>query len=176
MAQYPTPVKYNGQINLIFNPEDYSTYSTNTSLIQTLASVQSLASIQSIASAQYANNSQTATFTSTPSFDIGNGLLYNLASNSTVITTVSFTSIPQIIPLASYIFTFFLTPNTASSPYYLLPNSNFVSINGTSYPLYGLSNISLPSTYTTLVQQIILTNTSATFTPSFIALTSVSGY
>ena len=171
MSVYPAPLQYNGMIKTVFNPEDYSDYLNSTdqqqkNLINSLGTLQSVDSV---------NISQTATFNASQTYDFNNGQIYSLASNSTIMTTISFTNIP-ITPLNSYIFTFLLTPSIASTPYYLIPNTNFVTINGTTYPLYGLSNITLPSTYTILNQQIILINTSTTFTPSFIALTSVSGY
>ena len=171
MSVYPAPLQYNGMIKTVFNPEDYSNYLNSTDQQQKNL-INALATLQPVNST---NISQTATFSSSQSYDLNNGLIYSLASNSTVMTTISFTNIP-ITPQNSYIFTFLLTPSTASTPYYIIPNSNFVTINGTSCPLYGLTNITLPSTYTILNQQIIVINTSTTFTPSFIALTSVSGY
>ena len=165
MANYNRPPKNNGIINSIFNPQDYSTNVSSNDLLQ-----QSLTTIQSSGSLQ-----KSATYSSTHTYNYTNGLIYTLATNNIVMTTVSFINVP-IYPQQSFVFKFFLTPTPSSSPYYLKPNTNFISINGTSYPLYGLSNISLPASYTILVQQITLINISTNFTPNFIALTSVLGH
>ena len=77
---------------------------------------------------------------------------------------------------ASLIQQIILKPSAVNSPYYLKPNTDFISVNGASVALCGLQNMSFPAAYTYLVQQITVINTSATTTPSFVALTSISGY
>jgi hypothetical protein len=102
-------------------------------------------------------------------------MIYTLASNDTPMTSLSINDIPDT-PLKSYNFTFIIQPITVDSPYYLKPNKNIISVNNKSIPLYGLENVSLPATYTYLIQEIKVINTSTTATPSFSAFTNVSGF
>ena len=121
------------------------------------------------------------TFSTTPSFAMTSGMVYYLATNSTAITSLSFTNIPAT-PQSTYVFTFVLLPSTVSSAYYLKPPINVISITAiagainTAVPLFGLSNVSLPASYTYLLQTITIVNVSTTTTPSFISFVSVSGY
>jgi hypothetical protein len=123
----------------------------------------------------------TVLFTSTPSFNMVSGMVINLATTSTAISSLGFTNIP-ITPQTTSIFTFILKPSTASSAYYLKPPTNFISITpiggviNTSVPLYGISNVSLPVSYTYLLQNVTIVNTSTTTTPNYIAFTGVTGY
>ena len=109
------------------------------------------------------------------------GMVYNLSTTSTAMTSLGFTNIPTT-PQQTYVFTFVLLPSTVSSAWYLKPPTNFLSITAvggtinTAVPLYGISNVVLPSAYTYMLQQITIVNTSTTTTPSFIEFLSVSGY
>ena len=122
-----------------------------------------------------------STFSSTPSFSMTNGMVYNMSSNSTALSSLGFTNIPAT-PLQTYVFTFIILPSTASSPWYLKPPTNFISITpvggtiNSSVPLYGISNVVLPTTYTYIMEQITIVNTSTTATPNFISFVSISGY
>ena len=161
MAYYPAPIKHNGYISTVFNSQDYLITNTTAILLQLKSNSNP--------------NSIVAKFTNPQSYDYLKGQVYTLASDSTVISTLSFTNIPTN-PQMSYVFTFILTPITISNPYYILPNTNFVSINGISTVLSGLSNVSLPSSYTNLIQQITIINTSYDIiTPNFNASISVVG-
>ena len=121
------------------------------------------------------------TFSTTPSFSMVSGMVYNLTTSSTAITSLGFTNIPTT-PQQTYIFTFVLNPSTANSAWWLKPPTNFLSITAvggsvnTAVPLVGISNVVLPASYTYLFQQITIVNTSATTTPSFMGFVSVSGY
>jgi hypothetical protein len=101
-------------------------------------------------------------------------MVYTLASNDTPMTSLSINDIPDT-PLKSYNFTFMIQPITVDSPYYLKPPTDVIIINGKISPFYGLENVSLPATYTYLIQEIKIINTSNTSTPSFSAFTNVSG-
>jgi sugar lactone lactonase YvrE len=101
-------------------------------------------------------------------------MVYTLASNDTPMTSLSINDIPDT-PLKSYNFTFIIQPITVDSPYYLKPPTDVIIINGKKTPFYGLENVSLPATYTYLIQEIKVINTSTTATPSFSAFTNVSG-
>ena len=111
-----------------------------------------------------------ATFTSDQVYDFANnGMVYSITSNNTTINNVSFINIPDV-PNQSYIFTFIFKLSQADSPYYI--KTSTISVNGVSITLHGLQNISLPSNYTYLVQQItIIYGDNGLF-----ALTSVSSY
>lgn len=154
MAEYRAPRKHNGFINTVFNIKDY--IKTNSII-------------------KYIPNSLSTTFTNAQTYDYLQGQIYTLGSDSTVMTTLSFINLPKI-PQTSYVFTFILTPSLSSKPYYILPNTNFVSVNGISTALSGLSNITLPTTYTTLIQQVTIINTSTFLTPLYNAVTSIVGY
>ena len=62
-----------------------------------------------------------------------------------------------------------MKPSALSTPYYLKLNSNMVAINGQSTSLFGLSNVTLPLSYTYLIQQITLINISTTLTTNFVS-------
>jgi hypothetical protein len=120
-------------------------------------------------------------FSTTPSFAMSAGMVYSLSTTATSISSLGFTAIP-ITPQSTYVFTFVLLPGTANSAWYLKPPSNFLSVTAaggninTAVPLYGLGAVSLPSSYTYLLQQVTIVNTSTTTTPTFIAFVSVAGY
>jgi hypothetical protein len=112
-----------------------------------------------------------STFTADQSFSLLNGMVYFILSDTTQVNSVSFSDIPTDIN-QSYIFTFIMKPSAVNSPYYIKPSSNTILVNGTSVPLYGLQNVSLPANYTYLVQQISVIYVEN----GFISLTSVAGY
>jgi hypothetical protein len=69
-----------------------------------------------------------------------------------------------------------IQPITSDSPYYLKPPTDVIVINGKKTPFYGLETVSLPATYTYLIQEIKVINTSTTSIPSFSAFTNVTGF
>jgi hypothetical protein len=109
------------------------------------------------------------------------GMVYNLTTSSTAITSLGFTNIPTT-PQRTYVFNFVLNPSTANSAWWLKPPTAFISITAvggsinTAVPLVGMSNVVLPTTYTYLFQKITIVNTSTTTTPSFMGFVSVAGY
>jgi hypothetical protein len=102
-------------------------------------------------------------------------MVYTLASNDTQMTSLSINDIPTS-PLKSYKFTFIIKPITVDSPFYLKLTTDVIIINGKKTPFYGLETVSLPATYSYLIQEIKVINTSTTATPSFSAFTNVSGF
>jgi hypothetical protein len=142
--------------------------------------VSSLATIKDITiSGTLKSNQSSDTFTANifsanQSYSFLNGMVYSITSDTTTVNSVSFINIPTTTN-QSYIFTFIIKPTAGNSPYYIKPSRNIILVNGTSVPLYGLQNVSLPINYTYMVQQIsIIYNTYAG--NGFIALTSVAAY
>ena len=109
------------------------------------------------------------------------GMVYNLSTTATVLTSLAFTTIPTA-PQQTYVFTFVLNPSTANSAWWLKPPTNFLSVTAvggsinTAVPLVGISNVVLPASYTYMFQQVTIVNTSTTTTPSFMGFVSVAGY
>lgn len=121
-----------------------------------------------------------STFTTTPSFSMTSGMVYNLTTSATALTSLSFTNIPTT-PQQTYVFTFVLLPSTSNSPWYLKPPSNFINITpigGTliSSPIYGISNVVFPTSYTYILQTVTIVNTSTTTSPNFVSFLSISAY
>jgi hypothetical protein len=145
--------------------------------IEGLATLNNLEVSSLFKSKQFTDSLNIATFSSQLSFSFNNGLVYYLDINSTTITSISFTDIPET-QQQTYIFTFIMKPASYSSynPAYLQVSSNTVAINGQSTSLFGLSNVTFPSSYTYIIQQITLINMSTTANPNFISLTSLSAY
>jgi hypothetical protein len=119
-------------------------------------------------------------FSATPSFSMTTGMVYNLSTTATVLTSLAFTNIPTT-PQQTYVFSFVLLPTTNSSPWYLRPPTNFISITPQggallTVPIYGISSVVFPTSYTYIVQTITIVNTSTTTSPTFISFLSVSGY
>jgi hypothetical protein len=110
-------------------------------------------------------------FQSNQSYSFNNSII----SDSTTMNSVSFIDIPTTIN-QSYKFTFIVRPSSVNSPYYIKPSSNTINVNGVSISLYGLQNVTLPTNYTFLVQQISIIYNIHSSSPQFIALSSVSGY
>lgn len=121
------------------------------------------------------------TFTATPSFSMLSGMVYNLTTSSTAITSLGFTNIPTT-PQQTYVFTFVLNPSFANNAWWLKPPTAFISITAvggsinTAVPLVGMSNVVLPISYTYMFQQITIVNTSTTITPTFMGFVSVLGF
>jgi len=204
MSIYQPPVKHGGVQNQIFNATDFAQnssssapsqasndarYLKNSGIVVSSASttfnntvtIAAQALLSNLSVSGLLNTKQnsdalvTATFAAAQTYSFLTGMVYTLQSNSTTTTTLAITDIPTT-PQQSYIFTFILQPGTANSPYWIKPNSNFISVNGGSVALYGLQNIALPAAYTYIVQQVTVINSSTTTTPSFVAFVSVSAY
>ena len=204
MSIYQAPIQHNGSLNSTFNSTDYAQTASKSGLsladtdarylknsgivtssaattfnsavtIAGLATVSNL-SVSALLSAKQATDTiVSATFSAAQTYSFLTGMVYTLTSNSTTTTTLAITDLPTT-PQQSYIFTFIIQPTTTNSPYWIKPNTNFISANGISTPLYGLQNIALPAAYTYIVQQVTVINSSTTTTPSFIAFTSLSAY
>ncbi len=143
--------------------------------VNALATLDTLTVEKLLKAKQSTDTLTSGVFQSNQSYSFNNGMVYSIISDSTTVNSVSFIDIPTTIN-QSYIFTFILRPSSVNSPYYIKPSSNTINVNGVSISLYGLQNVTLPTNYTFLVQQIsIIYNIHSSF-PQFIALTSVSGY
>ena len=204
MSIYSAPIKHNGSLNSTFNATDYaqtasksgitlsdtdarylrnsgtvvSSASTTFNNAVNIAGVATLAnlSVSGLVSAKQATDSLvSASFSAAQTYSFLTGMVYTLASNSTTTTTLAITDLPTT-PQQSYIFTFIIQPTTANSPYWIKPNTNFISVNGGSVSLYGLQNIAVSAAFTYMVQQVTVINTSTTTTPSFISFISLSTY
>ena len=198
MSLYTAPIQHNGSLNATFNTTDYvqtsnssapsqaqndGRYLKNSGVVVSSAAtsfnnsvtVAGLLTTNVLNAKQSTDTLSTATFTAAQSYSFNTGMVYYLGTTATAMTTIAITDIPTT-PSQSYIFTFILQPSAANSPYYLKPNTNFISVNGGSVALCGLQNMSFPAAYTYLVQQITVINTSSTATPSFVAFTSISAY
>ena len=131
-------------------------------------------------SIQSADTILPVSFNTTPSFSMTTGMVYNLNTTSTALTSLSLTNIPTT-PQQTYVFTFVLQPSTLNSPWYLKPPSNFINITpiGSStitVPIYGISSVVFPSSYSYILQTITVVNTSTTTSPTFVSFLSVSAY
>ena len=120
------------------------------------------------------------TFTLTPSFSMAAGMMYSLSPTTNTLTSLSLTSVPTTAQ-ATYVFSFLLQPTTASNSFYLKPPGNIINVvctTGTTYSatVYGVSTLIFPTSYTFLLQQIILINKGTAAAPVFIAFINVSGY
>jgi hypothetical protein len=206
MSIYPSPKTRNGSLNLIFNNTDYiqtasagsggltiaqndarylrnsgTVVSSGSTTFNSSVNIAGLATIDNLDISGLLNTKKqadtlvSASFSASQTYSFNDAMIYTLASNDTPMTSLSINDIPTT-PLKSYKFTFIIKPDTLDSPFYLKPNKNVISVNNESIPLYGLENISLPATYTYLIQEIKVINTSTTATPSFSAFTNVSGF
>jgi hypothetical protein len=137
--------------------------------------IAGLTTIDNLNTKKQADTLVPALWSSSQTYSFNDGMVYTLASNDTPMTSLSINDIPDT-PLKSYNFTFMIQPITVDSPYYLKPPTDVIIINGKISPFYGLENVSLPATYTYLIQEIKIINTSNTSTPSFSAFTNVSGF
>jgi hypothetical protein len=105
------------------------------------------------------------------------GMVYNLSTTATALTSLSFTNIPTTAQ-QTYVFSFVLLPGTSSSPWYLRPPSNSISITPVggsliTVPVYGISSVVFPTSYTYILQTITIVNTSSTTSPAFVSFLSV---
>jgi hypothetical protein len=193
MSIYPSPkLDHNGNLNTILNSIDYENSSGEITLargderylkknsgtlnidkliVTDLATIEDLTVAKLFKAKQTSDALTTAIFSSNQVYDLSNnGMVYSISSDATSVNSVSFINIPDLAN-QSYIFTFLLKPSQADTPYYI--DTSNITVNGDSVTLHGLQNISLPSNYTYLVQQItiIYEENGNTF-----ALTSVSAY
>ena len=205
MSIYQAPLQHNSSLNQTFNATDYAQtassssapsqasndarYLKNAGIVVSSASttfnsavtIAGQATVSNLSVSALLNAKQftdalvSATFSAAQTYSFNNGMVYTLISNSTTTTTLAITDLPTT-PQQSYIFTFIIQPSATNSPYWIKPNTNFISANGISTPLYGLQNVALPAAYTYIVQQVTVINSSTTTTPSFIAFTSLSAY
>jgi hypothetical protein len=197
MSIYPPPKQHNGYLNTIFNSTDYiptasagdgltiaqidAKYLKNSGIVVSSASttfnssvnISGLATVDNLNTKKYAENLVSALWSSSQTFSFNDGMVYTLVSNDTVMTSLSISDIPTD-PSKSYKFTFIIKPDTLDSPFYL--NTNKIFVNNNYIPLYGLENVSLPQTYTYLIQEIKVINTSTISIPSFCAFTNISGF
>ena len=193
MSSYQVPVKRNNEFSTIFNSLDYDVNALSKSnpvlfndsryLKSSGANVSSNAittsfntlAISTLKAKQNIDTFSITTFASMMTFNFTVNMIYYLEINSLTNSFLFFTNIPTT-PQQSYIFTFLIKP-TVNSKFYINPINNIISINGfLNTPIYGASNVSLPSIFSFIVQQITIINTSTTATPNYIALTSVTAY
>jgi hypothetical protein len=143
--------------------------------ISALSTVKDITATELLKAKQSSDTLSPDIFRADQLYSFSNGMVYTIISDATTVNSVSFINIPTTTTNQTYIFTFILQPSAVNSPYYIKPSSNTVVVNGVSVPLYGISNVVLPSSYTYMVQQIsIIYNIYAG--SSFFALTSVSAY
>jgi hypothetical protein len=142
--------------------------------VSALANVKDITATGLLQCRQSSDTLTTDIFRSDQLYSFSNGMVYSIISDATTVNSVSFINIPTDTN-KTYIFTFILQPSAVNSPYYIKPSSNTIVVNNVSVPLYGLSNVVLPSSYTYMVQQIsIIYDIYAG--GNFFALTSVSAY
>ena len=193
MSSYQVPVKRNNEFSTIFNSLDYDinassksnpvlfndarylkSSGTNVSSNAVLTSFNSLAT-NMLKAKQNIDTFSITIFASSMTFDFTVNMIYFMDITTLSSSSLLFTNIPTTAQ-QSYIFTFLIKP-TANSKFFINPINNLISVNGVStIPVYGSSNISLPSIFNFIVQQITIINTSTTTTPNYIALTSVTAY
>ena len=193
MSSYQLPVKHNNEFSYIFNSLDYDITSSSKSnpvlfndsryLKSSGTSVSSSAittsfntlAINTLKAKQSIDSFSITTFSSSITFDFTVNMIFYMEISSLMTSSLFFINIPTT-PLQTYIFTFLIKPNV-NSKFFINPINNLISVNGIStVPIYGISNISLPSTFNFIVQQITIINSSITATPNYFALTSISGY
>jgi hypothetical protein len=131
-------------------------------------------------SIQSADTILPVSFSTTPSFSMTTGMVYNLVTTSTALTSLTLTNIPTT-PQQTYVFTFLLQPTQFNAPWYLKPPTNFINItpigaSTISVPVYGISGVVFPSSYAYILQTITVVNTSTTTSPTFVSFLSVSAY
>ena len=195
------PTKHNGNYNTIFNASDYNTtasssvldgslYLKNSGIVTSSAlttfsnsldvlgkTTLSSVDITSLLKTQKVSDSFViSSYSSVLTFNMDTGMVIYMDTNSSTNSSVTFSNIP-ITAQQSYTFTFILKPSTINSKWFIIPNSNVITVNSiSSIPIFGIANVILPSTYTYLLQQITIINKSTTTTPDFFAFTNVSAY
>ena len=96
---------------------------------------------------------------------------YYLDISSLLSSSLFFTNLPTTAQQS-----YNLIKPTTNLKFYIIPNNNVISINATSYPLYGISNVVFPTTFNYILQNFTIFNLSTSTTPNFIATTSIITY
>ena len=206
MSVYPPPIQRNGELNTIFNRSDYnhhepatgggiteskanSLYLRNRGVVVSSAQttfdssidVQGLATLESatIGVLKTKKASDTLVFKSlsqNQTCNFNDGMVYKFVSPVTIsASSISFTNLPPESN-SSYIFTFIMQPSISSSPFYIRPSNNTITVNGSSVPLAGLQNVILPASYTYLVVHITIIERITQGGALYSAFTGVSAY
>ena len=192
MSSYQTPIKHNNEFSTIFSNMDYDFSLSSKSnpilfndarYLKSSGTIVSSSSItntfnalvtNSLKSKQIIDSFTTSTFSSSMTFDFSINMQYYLEISSLLSCSLFFTNLPTTAQ-QSYTFLFLIKP-TANSKFYIIPTNNVISINATSYPLYGISNVIFPTTFNYILQKITIVNLSTSTTPNFIATTSIITY
>ena len=192
MSSYQIPIKHNNEFSTIFNNVDYDVSLSSKSnpilfndarYLKSSGTVVSSSSItntfnalvtSSLKSKQIIDSFTTSTFSSSMTFDFSINMQYYLEISSLLSCSLFFTNLPTTAQ-QSYSFLFLIKPTT-NSKFYIIPTNNVISINATSYPLYGISNVVFPTTFYYILQKITIINLSTSTTPNFIATTSIVTY
>ena len=192
MSSYQLPIKHNNEFSTIFNNVDYDVSLSSKSnpilfndarYLKSSGTVVSSSSItntfnalvtNSLKSKQIIDSFTTSTFSSSMTFDFSINMQYYLEISSLLSCSLFFTNLPTTAQ-QSYNFLFLIKP-TLNSKFYIIPNNNVISINATSYPLYGITNVVFPTTFNYILQKITIINLSTSTTPNFIATTSIITY
>ena len=192
MSSYQIPIKHNNEFSTIFNNVDYDVSLSSKSnpilfndarYLKSSGTIVSSSSItntfnalvtSSLKSKQIIESFTTSTFSSSMTFDFSINMQYYLEISSLLTCSLFFTNLPTTAQ-QSYNFLFLIKP-TLNSKFYIIPNNNVISINATSYPLYGITNVVFPTTFNYILQKITIINLSTSTTPNFIATTSIITY
>ena len=192
MSSYQIPIKHNNEFSTIFNNVDYDVSLSSKSnpilfndarYLKSSGTIVSSSSItntfnalvtSSLKSKQIIDSFTTSTFSSSMTFDFSINMQYYLEISSLLSCSLFFTNLPTTAQ-QSYSFLFLIKPTT-NSKFYIIPTNNVISINATSYPLYGISNVIFPTTFNYILQKITIVNLSTSTTPNFIATTSIITY
>ena len=192
MSSYQIPIKHNNEFSTIFNNVDYDVSLSSKSnpilfndarYLKSSGTIVSSSSItntfnalvtSSLKSKQIIDSFTTSTFSSSMTFDFSINMQYYLEISSLLSCSLFFTNLPTTAQ-QSYTFLFLIKPTT-NSKFYIIPTNNVISINATSYPLYGISNVIFPTTFNYILQKITIVNLSTSTTPNFIATTSIITY
>ena len=192
MSSYQIPIKHNNEFSTIFNNVDYDVSLSSKSdpilfndarYLKSSGTIVSSSCItntfnalvtNSLKSKQIIDSFTTSTFSSSMTFDFSINMQYYLEISSLLSCSLFFTNLPTTAQ-QSYSFLFLIKPTT-NSKFYIIPTNNVISINATSYPLYGISNVVFPTTFNYILQRITIINLSTSTTPNFIATTSIITY
>ena len=192
MSSYQIPIKHNNEFSTIFNNMDYDVSLSSKSnpilfndarYLKSSGTIVSSSSItntfnalvtSSLKSKQIIDSFTTSTFSSSMTFDFSINMQYYLEISSLLSCSLFFTNLPTTAQ-QSYTFLFLIKPTT-NSKFYIIPTNNVISINATSYPLYGISNVIFPTTFNYILQKITIVNLSTSTIPNFIATTSIITY
>ena len=192
MSSYQIPIKHNNEFSTIFNNMDYDVSLSSKSnpilfndarYLKSSGTVVSSSSItntfnalvtNSLKSKQIIDSFTTSIFSTSMTFDFSINMQYYLEISSLLSCSLFFTNLPTTAQ-QSYTF-LFLIKSTTNSKFYIIPTNNVISINATSYPLYGISNVIFPTTFNYILQKITIVNLSTSTTPNFIATTSIITY